>query len=115
MDKDSQKFTAFYTLHGHFQVNRKLVGLNAPATFQRMMDTALRGLVGKICFVYLGEILVSGGTLQEHNTNLVTLFERLRAVGLTLQPDKCEFLRPELEYLGHLITKDCVKPNPNKI
>ena len=35
--------------------------------------------------------------------------------GLKLQPDKCEFLRPELEYLGHVITEKGVKPNPNKI
>ena len=92
MDKDSQKYTDFSTLEGDFQFNCMPFGLkNAPATFQRMMDTALRGLVGKTCFVYLDDIVVFGSTLQEHNTNLVTLFEPLRAVGLKLQPDKCEF------------------------
>ena len=116
MDEDSQKYTAFSTLEGHFQFKRMPFGLkNDPATFRRMMDTALRRLVGKICFVYLDDIVVYGSTLQEHNTNLVTLFERLRAVGLKLQSDKCKFLRPELEYLGHSITKDGCKLKPNKI
>ena len=76
---------------------------NAPATFQRMMDTALRGLIGKICFVHLDDIVVFGRTIEEHNKNLVTLLERLKSTG------------PELEYLGHLITSDGVKPNPDKI
>ena len=77
--------------------------------------TALRGLIGKICFASLDDIVVFGNTIQEHNENLVMLFEILRATGLKLQPDKCEFLRPELEYLGHLIPENGVKPNPNKL
>ena len=88
---------------------------NAPATFQRTMDTAFRGLIGKICFVYLDDIVVFGSTIQEHNQNLVSVLERLRQTGLKLQPDKCKYLRPELEYLGHIITEDGVKPNPKKL
>jgi Reverse transcriptase (RNA-dependent DNA polymerase). len=65
--------------------------------------------------VYLDDIIVFGNTIEEHNENLIKLLERLRKLGLKLQPDKCEYLRPELEYLGHLITKDGVKPNPAKI
>ena len=80
-----------------------------------MMDNALRGLIGKNCFVYLDDIVVYGSTIKEHNNNLKTLFERLRTTGLKLQPDKCEFIRPELEYLGHIISADGVKPNPSKI
>ena len=116
MDAELRKYTAFSTNEGHFHYNRMPFGLkNAPATFQRMMDTALKGLIGKIYFVYLDDIVVFGRTLEEHNKNLVTLLERLKSTGLKLQPDKCEFLRPELEYLGHLITSDGVKPNPDKI
>ena len=87
---------------------------NFLATFQRMMDTAFRGITGKICFVYSDDIVVFGSTINEHNENMITLFERLRQTGLKLQPDKCEYLRPELEYLGHIITKDGVKPNLKK-
>ena len=75
----------------------------------------MRGLVRKICFVYLDDIFVFGNTKEEHNENLIKLLERLRKLGLKLQPDKCEYLRPQWEYLGHLITKDGVKPNPAKI
>ena len=51
------------------------------------------------CFVYLDDIVG-------------LLLRRLRETGLKLQPDKCEYLRPELEYLGNLITAKGVKPNP---
>ena len=88
---------------------------NAPATFQRMMDTPLRGLINKHCFVYLDDIIIFGHSIEQHNQNLAIVLQRLRELGLKMQPDKCEFLKPELEYLGHVITAEGVKPNPNKI
>ena len=116
MNKESRKYTAFSTPEGHFEYNKMPFGRkNASAAFQRMVDQALRGLIGKTCFAYLDDIVVYGSTIQEHNENLAILLERLRATGLKLQPDKCELLRPELEYLGHSITKDGVKPNEIKI
>lgn len=116
MSTNSSKYTGFSTPEGHFEFLRMPFGLkNAPATFQRMMDGALRGLIGKHCFVYLDDIVIFGSTIEEHNKNLILMLERLREVGLKLQPDKCEYLRPELEYLGHLITSEGVKPNPAKI
>ena len=80
-----------------------------------MIDQALIGLIRKHCFVYLDDIIIFGSTIQEHNRNLAITFQRIRETGLKLQPDKCEYLKPKLEYLGRLITKDGVKPNLNKI
>ena len=113
MAPESRKYTAFSTPEGHFDFTRMPFGLkNAPATFQRMIDNALRGLVGKHFFVYLDDIVIFGKTIEEHSENLILLLDRLKNVGLKLQPDQCEYLRPELEYLGHLITADGVNPNP---
>jgi len=111
---DIQK-TAFSTPDGHYEYNRMPFGLkNAPPTFQRMMNKGLKGLIGNNCFVYIDDIIVYGKTIEDHNKNLRILFERLRQVGLKLQPDKCEYLRPELEYLGHIISERGIKPNPNR-
>ncbi|CAK9821240.1 Retrovirus-related Pol polyprotein from transposon 17.6 [Anthophora retusa] len=116
MDENSKKYTSFSTPQGHYHYNRMLFGLkNAPATFQRMMDTALRGLINKHCFVYLDDIIIFGQSIEEHNRNLAIVLQRLKELGLKLQPDKCEFLKPELEYLGHVITAEGVKPNPKKL
>lgn len=79
------------------------------------MDTALRGPIGKICSVYLDDIVMFFKVLQEYHENIFTLLERLRATGLKLQPHKCKLFRPELEYLGHLATRDGVKLNPNNV
>ena len=59
--------------------------------------------------------VIFGKTLEEHNMNLINVLERIKKLGLKLEPTKCEYLRPELKYLGHLITADGVKPNPVKI
>jgi hypothetical protein len=116
LDPSTRHKTAFSTPRGHFEFVRMPFGLkNAPPTFQRMMDRALSGLIGNGVFVYLDDIIVYGKTLEEHNANLRKLFQRLREVGLKLQPDKCEYLAPELTYLGHVITPEGIKPNPFKI
>lgn len=116
MDEDSKKYTGFSTSEGHFEYERIPFGLkNAPATFQRMMDQCLVGLNHKIYWVCMYDIVIFGETIEEHNQNLVTVFERLRKCGLTLEPEKCKYLLPEVENMGHIITADGVQPNPAKI
>ena len=113
--KDKQK-TAFTTPHGHYEFNRMPFGLkNAPATFQRLMDLALTGLQGTELFVYLDDIVIYSRSLVEHASKFKRLAERLHQANLTLQTDKCEFLRTEVRYLGHIISADGVQPNPQKI
>lgn len=53
--------------------------------------------------------------LQEHITNLKKVFQRLRETNFKIQLDKSEFLRKEVNYLGHVITPDGIKPNPDKL
>ena len=106
MNEASKKYTAFSTSRGHYEFNRMPFGLkNSPATFQRMMDNAFRGLIGRECFVYIDDIVIIGKTLEEHNQNLIKVLERIKALGLKLEPTKCEYLRPELEYLGRPSTQ----------
>lgn len=113
--KDRQK-TAFSTQNGHFEFLRMPFGLKtAPATFQRTMDNVLRGLQGLHCMVYLDDIIIYSNSLNEHLEKLRTIFDRLRATNLKIQLDKSEFLRKEVLYLGHTITKDGLKPNNDKI
>ena len=66
---------------------------NASATFQRMIDNAFRGLIGKECFVYIDDIVIFGKTLEEHNMNLIKVLKRIKKLCLKLEPTKCEYLR----------------------
>lgn len=88
---------------------------NSPSTFQRVMDNVLRGLQNVICLVYLDDIIVFSTSLQEHITNLEKVFQRLRESNFKIQMDKSEFLKLETAYLGHVISRDGIKPNPDKI
>lgn len=113
--QDASK-TAFSVPSGHYHFNGMPFGLkNAPATFQRLMITVLAGIQNYRCFVYLGGIVILGSDLKIHNNRLVKVFERLSKFNLKIQPDKCEFLRKEVMYLGHLITEHGVKPDPKKV
>ena len=87
----------------------------APATFQQLMDNVLTGMHGTEAFIYLEDIVIHSETLQDHDVKVKRLFERLRMANLKLQPDKCDFLRTEVAYLGHIIWRDGVRPNPVKV
>ena len=64
---------------------------------------------------YLYDVILFEQSLQEHNEKLREIFERLRQFNLKIEPNKCEFLKTELNYLGHIVTSEEVKPNPNKV
>ena len=80
-----------------------------------LMDITLTGLIGTELFVYLDDMVIFADTLEEHEKKFNNLIQRLRKANLHLQPDKCEFLRPEIQYLGHIIDKNGVRPDPKKI
>ena len=87
----------------------------APATFQKMMNSVLSGLTGTRCFVFLDDIVIYANCLVEHDRKLRDVYKRLRKYNLKLQPDKCEFLRKEVTFLGHKISERGVDPDTCKI
>ena len=84
--------------------------INSPATCMRMINFKLKGLIGKICFAYVDDLLVFGQTKEEHMQNLKTVFQRLRETHLKLNPDKCSFVQRELKYLGHKVSPNGIAP-----
>lgn len=114
--RDDISKTAFNVENGHYEFKRMPFGLkNAPATFQRVMDNILRGVQNEKCLVYLDDIIIFSTSLEEHMQNLKAAFERLKATNFKIQLDKSEFLHKEVNHLGHVITSEGVKPNPDKI
>lgn len=114
-DEDRCK-TAFSTPLGHFEFTRMPFGLkNAPSTFQRLMNSVLRKFINKICVVYLDDILVFSTSFEEHILSLKKIFDTLKEAKLKVQIDKCNLMKLQTEFLGHILTADGIKPNPNKI
>ena len=101
MDPADAHKTAFSTPYRHFQFSRMPFGLkNArikepPATFQKLMDQILVGLQGTEMFVHMDDIVVYANSLRKYEIKIMKLMQRLHG-NLTLQPDKCEFLRYEI-------------------
>lgn len=108
--------TGFNVENGKYEFLRMPMGLkNSPSTLQRVMDNVLQDLQNSICLVYLDDIIVFSTSLQEHVVNLEKVFKRLRESNFKIQLDKSEFMKQETPYLGHIITPNGVKPNPDKI
>jgi len=71
--------TAFSTPYGHYEFNRMPFGLkNAPATFQRLMNSVLTGMQRLKRLVYLDDIVIYRTSLEDHNKKLEEVLQRLR-------------------------------------
>lgn len=108
--------TAFVTPDGLYEFNVMPFGLcNAPATFERMMDNILRGLKWHICLCYLDDVVVFSPDFDTHLTRLHQILACLTAAGLQLNLKKCRFGARKLTILGHVVSKDGVSPDPDKL
>ena len=86
---------------------------SASDIFQRKKEELLEGLNGVEC--YQDDIIVHGRTVEEHDSILLTVLQRIKAVGLKLNKQKCLFSQSELEFLGHKIGRGGTSPHPNKV
>ena len=104
------------TSAGQFQFKVLCFGLtNAPATFQRVMNRIFQPHIGKFVLVYLDDILVMSRTAAEHEQHLRTVLQILRENQLSAKLSKCEFNRPQLHFLGHVVGRDGISVDPDKI
>lgn len=114
-DEDKEK-TAFVTRSGLYHFRVMAFGLaNAPATFERLMEGVMRGMQWEECLIYLDDIISFGRTFDEQLERLIKIFKRLEQAGLKLKPSKCSLFQDQVEFLGHIISKEGVTPNPEKI
>ena len=113
LDEESMKYTTFNSPFGRFQFMRLPFGLNSSAeVFQRTMEQLFSGYP---CSIIVDDILVSGSTIQEHDENLQKVLKRCKEVNLKLNKQKCKVRVQEVSYVGHILTKDGVKPDASKI
>ncbi len=112
--EDAIPKTAFATHHGLFEFVVMPFGLcNGPATFQRVMQIVLSGLE-HFCSVYIDDTIVFSPSVEEHLHHLEQIFDRLRRAGLKLKPQKCQFLRKEVPYLGYVVSAEGLATDPQK-
>ncbi|XP_062707427.1 uncharacterized protein LOC134287994 [Aedes albopictus] len=114
--KEHRKYVGFLFDQKSYVFNVLPFGLNtAVASFSRAMDLILGPEILEFIEKYLDDLLVHSRTFQEHLQHLRTLFQKLRAAGLTISKEKSKFCRSSLKFLGHIVGKDGVSIDPDKL
>ena len=116
MTDRARKFSAFITPFGLFEWDRMSQGLaNAPACFQRLMETVFSDMNLTDLIIFLDDILVHAKTLPELKERTLKVLDRLAHYQLKLDPSKCIFGATEVKHLGYIISDGTVRPDPDKI
>ncbi|KAI7789804.1 hypothetical protein IRJ41_010978 [Triplophysa rosa] len=111
---DSHNLTAFITHDGLFRFTRVPFGLaSAPSAFQKMMQTVLRELDG--VKNYLDDIVVYGDSQEAHDRHLQAVRRKLEEVGLQINLGKSSFNQSSIPFLGHVISKEGIRPSPDHL
>ena len=79
------------------------------------MSNVFSDLIFKSVLAYVDDITVYSPSFEQHLRDLEDVFKRLRQHNLTIKPSKCHFAAQQVDYLGHVISKQGTKPNPNKM
>lgn len=113
--KDIEK-TAFSVNNGKYEYVRMPFGLkNAPSIFQRAMDNILRPYVGKICHIYIDDIIIYSETLEQHIRDIDTIMYELERAHMKISIEKSRLFEKEVEFLGYVISHNVIKTNPEKV
>jgi Reverse transcriptase (RNA-dependent DNA polymerase) len=111
MLEGSQELTALATPYGNYEYTvMPFAFCNAPAIFQRFITAILNPLLGFNCQVYLDNITVVSVNQQEHTQLLNKVFLLLSSNGIIANAEKSQFHLEELDFLGHHITKEGIRP-----
>ena len=113
-ESDKEK-TAFMANNNVYEFNKMPFGLiNAPSTFQRFIQDTFKGILHKFVSVYIDDIIVFSKSFDEHFCHLKEVFKRLDERDLRLHPEKCKFLCDELKFLGFIVGREGIKPDPDR-
>lgn len=112
--EECREFLTINTHKGLFRYKRLPFGVStAPSNFQRIMDEILKEISNVCC--YLDDVLVGGETKEDCETKLCDVLKRLDAHSVRINMEKCKFFKSSVEYLGHEICAEGIKPNKKKI
>lgn len=113
MHANSNEKTTFCTSGGLWQFNVMPFGLcNVPATFERLIETILRDIIGKFCSVYMDDVIIFSKTPEEHIEHLQIVFHKLQEAGLKLSLKNYSMFKKEV---GHIVSASGLKTDPKKV
>ncbi|XP_033730104.1 uncharacterized protein K02A2.6-like [Pecten maximus] len=114
LEQTSRLLTTFITPFGRYCFNRLPFGISsAPEHFQRRMSQLLDSELGVVC--QMDDVLIFGTNQEEHDQRLESVLKKLETAGVTLNEEKCEFSKPQVTFVGHIIDSTGIRPDPKKV
>jgi hypothetical protein len=111
-----EKKTACHTRYGSYKFLVMPFGItNAPATFCTLMNDIFREWFDDFIVIYIDDILIYSGSLEEHAEHLWKVFQRLRENKLYAKPEKCEFGVTKVDFLRRRIIQEGLKMDDHKV
>ena len=116
MDPSSSDKAAFVTASGLYEWTVMPMGLtSAPSTFERLMESVLKGLKLKTCLIYLDDVIIYGRSFEEELERLDEVFSRFASAGLKLKSRKCVLFQKSVAYLGNIVNEHGIETDPAKV
>jgi hypothetical protein len=116
MRADDIPKTAYHTHEGHYEFLVMTFGLtNAPSTFQALMNDVFKPFLRRFVLVFFNDIHIYDKSLADHLVHLQAILEVLLHHKLFAKLSKCRFAVGEVDYLGHLISRQGVRADPSKL
>jgi len=114
--EEHKELTGFTVPSGHYEFNRLPFGLSSsPANFQRLMDTALKNLVGTECYVFVDDIIIPSSSTEEYAKRLENVLKRVDETNLQLHPEKCAIAQFRVQYLGFVLSGNGISASLEKV
>lgn len=114
LDPESRPLTTFWTEWGIYRYRRLAFGIcSAPEKFQKIMERILAGCQNVV--VYIDDILVYGDDFLQHDKCLSVVLKRLEDHDILLNHQKCTIKAETLTFLGHILSKEGIRPMDEKI
>jgi hypothetical protein len=115
LTNDSKSKTGFVTQRSVYQFKRLPLGLlNSPMIYQMIIQDVLRNLHWRCALAYIDDVLIYSLGFEQHLKDLRELFECIRKAKLRIHPKKGQFAVREVEYVGHVLSRQGVKVDPDK-
>lgn len=113
---EERRKTVFLTPDRKLRYTRLPMGyVNAPYHFQKLINEMIEGLQYANCIGYFDDLIAFGETWTEFMANMKLLLDRLKQYGIKAKPQKCSLGDSEVKFLGHIVNRFGIKPNPSKV
>jgi len=115
MVEEHEDRTAFSCYLGVFAFTRLPMGVKGgPDSFQRAMQEVMRTIKASV-FVYIDDLIIASESEEAHLKDIDEVLQRIIQFGMKIRLEKCSWARSRVQFLGHLIGSDGIRPNPEKV